>query len=547
MGNPIMGGCPYQCEDGFNDRNRFPHGHMFVGEIENGKRYPFGVYTKEESDALYAVKQTEDDLADLADVVSQKADESECVDIRARLDALEEEMRTYVTPEMFGAVGDGETDDSTAFQNAVNRCISTNETLLISKSYKIRGITITGAINICGLNDNRCKLLDFDGDTPMFTCTNANYTNFSNFYINFVADRTVPLFDISNSHSTVFDRIWINASAYSGSPTVPTIKIYKSGSATTYLTRIRECKFIFASVYLESTDSIIENNAFNGRYCNYTLHLHRSDNTIISGNEIVPGINSAIHITSPYNVEGIKIIGNYFDGGMNADITGCAITSETKLSHAVISSNNFWKVKKHGIHLDGIIYSNICDNVFQECGFTDQTLDDILIDKLSYGLNINSNNFFRSNWYTNGELVSRDSHQCYYIKFDRLAETAVQLSHMIGNIVNDIRLYNKQDYGDYFVTWLNANEKIPENVEVTLNTVGNYIEAVPSCRKSSNDIVIINGAFVVENEIPLYEPVISGCPAPSEYMQGIVFNEQTTRSVYVDDNGYLHCGALAAI
>lgn len=97
--------CPYQAEDGFNDRNRFPNDHLFIGEIENGKRYPLGVYTKEESDAKYAVKQTEADLAaltnevatkaaqadldDLTDVVTQKADESECVDIRARLDALE--------------------------------------------------------------------------------------------------------------------------------------------------------------------------------------------------------------------------------------------------------------------------------------------------------------------------------------------------------------------------------------------------------------------------------------------------------------------------
>lgn len=105
MGNPIYGGCPYQAEDGFNDRNRFPHGHLFVGEIENGKRYPFGVYTKEESDAKYAVKQTEADLAalsqivdtkaaqdqvdDLADLVNTKASEAEAEAIRARLDALE--------------------------------------------------------------------------------------------------------------------------------------------------------------------------------------------------------------------------------------------------------------------------------------------------------------------------------------------------------------------------------------------------------------------------------------------------------------------------
>lgn len=76
---------PYDMET----RNRFAPENHFVGDIEDGKRYPFGVYTKEESDARYAVKQTEADLAALTATVATKADESECVDIRARLDALE--------------------------------------------------------------------------------------------------------------------------------------------------------------------------------------------------------------------------------------------------------------------------------------------------------------------------------------------------------------------------------------------------------------------------------------------------------------------------
>jgi hypothetical protein len=72
-----------------NTRNRFNPENRFIGDIEDGKRYPFGVYTKEESDAKYAVKQTEADLAALTETVADKANESECVDIRARLDALE--------------------------------------------------------------------------------------------------------------------------------------------------------------------------------------------------------------------------------------------------------------------------------------------------------------------------------------------------------------------------------------------------------------------------------------------------------------------------
>ena len=87
MGNPINAGCPYQTEDGLNDRNRFPHGHLFIGEIENGIRYPFGVYTKAESDAKYAAKKTEDDLADLADVVETKAAQSD-------LDSLADSVAT---------------------------------------------------------------------------------------------------------------------------------------------------------------------------------------------------------------------------------------------------------------------------------------------------------------------------------------------------------------------------------------------------------------------------------------------------------------------
>lgn len=75
--------------DCMNTRNCFNPENRFIGDIEDGKRYPFGVYTKEESDAKYAVKQTEADLAALTETVADKADESECVDIRARLDALE--------------------------------------------------------------------------------------------------------------------------------------------------------------------------------------------------------------------------------------------------------------------------------------------------------------------------------------------------------------------------------------------------------------------------------------------------------------------------
>ena len=40
-------------------RNRFNPQNRFIGDIEDGKRYPFGCYTKEEADLLFASKSVE--------------------------------------------------------------------------------------------------------------------------------------------------------------------------------------------------------------------------------------------------------------------------------------------------------------------------------------------------------------------------------------------------------------------------------------------------------------------------------------------------------
>ena len=87
------------------EKNRFKPENRFIGDIEDGKRYPFDVYTKAESDERFAAKITESALSELAIIVNgkaaqadldslssavaTKADESECIDIRSRLDALE--------------------------------------------------------------------------------------------------------------------------------------------------------------------------------------------------------------------------------------------------------------------------------------------------------------------------------------------------------------------------------------------------------------------------------------------------------------------------
>jgi len=70
------------CPDWNDDKNRFQPENRFVGDIEDGKRYPFDVYKKSETYSKEEVynKQESDD---------KYATETEAVDIRARLDSLE--------------------------------------------------------------------------------------------------------------------------------------------------------------------------------------------------------------------------------------------------------------------------------------------------------------------------------------------------------------------------------------------------------------------------------------------------------------------------
>lgn len=70
------------CPDWNDDKNRFQPENRFVGDIEDGKRYPFDVYKKSETYSKEEVYNKEESNA-------KYATETEAVDIRARLDALE--------------------------------------------------------------------------------------------------------------------------------------------------------------------------------------------------------------------------------------------------------------------------------------------------------------------------------------------------------------------------------------------------------------------------------------------------------------------------
>lgn len=76
----------------------------------------------------------------------------------------------YVTPEMYGAIGDGSTDDATAIQNAVN---SGSLVLFGAKNYRVNSsITLNGNITIIG--SGSLTTISSVSNTPVFNLTGNN-------------------------------------------------------------------------------------------------------------------------------------------------------------------------------------------------------------------------------------------------------------------------------------------------------------------------------------------------------------------------------------
>ena len=87
-----------------------------------------------------------------------------------------------VTPEQFGAVGDGVTDDSKALQDAINYAITNKCSVIATKTYNVHNIIVTNDINI-GFTFIFNKLVADSADTVLI-CEGQNITLIGNCIIN---------------------------------------------------------------------------------------------------------------------------------------------------------------------------------------------------------------------------------------------------------------------------------------------------------------------------------------------------------------------------
>ena len=91
----------------------------------------------------------------------------------AQAQTVQSALRRTLTPQDFGAVGDGIADDTAAFQAAVNEAQSKNLTLYLPGAFKIGQINITGNLHLQGAG-SQTTITAKSGNYDMFTISGSD-------------------------------------------------------------------------------------------------------------------------------------------------------------------------------------------------------------------------------------------------------------------------------------------------------------------------------------------------------------------------------------
>lgn len=121
----------------------------------------------------------------------------------------------YITPQMFGAVGDGVTDDTQAIQNALD-CLENGGVLLLNKHYKTTGVIVNHS-NIIVDGKGTLEQIPTDKDNYFTLKIPANVENVTIKNINFIGER--------NSHLGTTGEWGMGVDSYGNNITLDNLKL----------------------------------------------------------------------------------------------------------------------------------------------------------------------------------------------------------------------------------------------------------------------------------------------------------------------------------
>ena len=268
----------------------------------------------------------------------------------------------FVTPEMYGAIGDGETDDTIAIQTAINTAHSNHaKVYFMTKTYKItESLVVYSDLELDG---NNAKL-ETDQDIKMITSNNLAVSNLNIHDLQIYGANDNTYTNNSGIYVTAFYSLFKNLkifNCYNG------IYMDVTGASGTLVENryenIRISNYRFNGLFLGAGN----NNKLTDGFINNIICNSASDST--------EDLVSAIYIGSSagYNINGVHIYGNNNYGIMLAN------SFYTNVSNIYIE-----KFLTNGIRIPASQIGVNLSNVFIKHVDTTNTGDAIYIAPSSY-------------------------------------------------------------------------------------------------------------------------------------------------------------------
>lgn len=314
----------------------------------------------------------------------------------------------------YGAKGSNTRSQNSAALNAmsadghelmcVNQFIEIDDTWLLHKDCEILGIgKYINAIAFYG------------GDVPIIApvdYTDGAAAGVSNTTIRDmkIADRctttrsTYYSIDLTNGNSNQVKDFWLNGVE----GTLPNenygVNLGRrtlAYSGNTFVCAVRSSRIEKAKVRMNTTDWYISDSELWGNDRDYAILLS-GGGSIENGNQIIPGEVGGIGLfnESGFDIDTLKVIGNYFDGSFTSVFTGDGIVNLPSynggLVSPVITNNNFWRINEKGINLLSVKSGLIKNNSFRDCDSDDTGDNDIVIGSM-YGTEIYNSHFRDAN------------------------------------------------------------------------------------------------------------------------------------------------------
>ena len=417
----------------------------------------------------------------------------------------------YVTPEMFGAYGDGMHDDTLAIQNAIG---DGNKLVYLSNTYKIsEPIILKNRTTLLGNNTGKIIV---ESDMNILLALNCSFINIADLVLNKPCGTNYHI--VCSGYKITIDHCELNGGLFDSNnyisgihfvePTIPNLDGYEFTVKNTLITVGQLVVEGGTDGYI--TDNVIWSSSIGITPNCYAIQVNKNSYDI-KGNQIVPGKLGGLLLMGEPGACLFNVIDNYFDGSHESVQSGALLTIKNCDQTVLVSNNKFYNCYKNAITIDNSSYSLITSNTFLNNNRNvSEMANDIIFKNNAYGARaIVTNNQFCNYHTSRKNAIYTENKSIIQFNNNSIIGDGYTLNEDYGYIMSpNIEAYSNLRNGLLFKEILGTVVKLPDNnygISINNSLINNepvidkvYINGVDktdeyTCYLNSGSYVVVKG------------------------------------------------------